>query len=172
MGTDVGICGLSGGYKQLNSRRVHVKELDKDAITGLLHELGWEYTVLMKPPPSYDYAAAIKDNRIIVLLHKNGDIVELQYTTRFVDTITKRFFEKSSKERDMIAVNLKKALVGADVRHKILIVKEKSFFGFSLSVYLKGDPTKADMLNGSYRMLEIKDLVEIMVAHDLLESQS
>ena len=142
--------------------------MDKGTIAGWLEELRWEYVVLKEPPPSYDYAAAIKHSRIIVLLHKNTGIVELQYTTQFVDEVAKRFFKMAPKEQNRITIQLKEALVRADIRHKIITHEKKSFFGFSLGIYLPGDPIVTDLLNSSSKMLEIKDLVESIVASKLV----
>ena len=124
-----------------------------------LKQLNLDRTVLSEPPPSYEYAVAIKKSHVIILRHKNTRIVEMQYTPKFNDDITKKFFGLDKISRNEIVCDLRKLLLGLNVRHNILINDGQQFFGFSLMVYFSDTPSKTDLLDIHQRILEIGDLV-------------
>ena len=133
--------------------------MNRDTIENWLKQLNLDYVVLKEPPPSYEYAMAIKQSHVIILRHKNTGIVEMQYTTKFNDDVTKRFFALNETPRNEIVCSLRELLLGLDVRHNIIVNDRQSFFGFSLMAYLPESLSKTDLLDRYHRILEIRDLV-------------
>ena len=125
-----------------------------------LEQSGHKYVVLQDPPPSYEYAVAVKETHVIILWHRNTGTIEVQYTSKFNDDITKKFFELDTVSRMDIEGDLREMLAGLNIRHKIITNGQELFFGFSLMVYLPEEPSKIDMINGYNRIIEIRDLVD------------
>ncbi len=134
--------------------------MNKGVVLNWLKQSNLEYVVLQDPPPSYEYAVAVKKTRIIVLWHKNTGVVEMQYTPKFNDDITKKFFGLSTASRSEVVCNLREMLLSLNVRHNVIVNDRESFFGFSLMVYLPEEPSKVELLNGYNRIIEIRDLVD------------
>ena len=126
---------------------------------GWLKQSNLEYVVLQDPPSSYKYAVAIKKTHIVILWHKNTGIIEMQYTPKFNDDITKRFFGLSMASRRDMECSLREILLGLNVRHNIIVNDRESFFGFSLMIYLSEEPSKVEMLDGYNKIIEIRDLI-------------
>ena len=134
--------------------------MNKKVVLDWLGQSEHEYMVFKDPPPNYEYAVAIKKTHVIILWHKNTGTIEMQYTPRFNDDITKGFFGSSPASRREVECSLREMLLGLNVRHNIIVNDQKLFFGFSLMVYLPEEPSKIDMINGYNRIIEIRDLVD------------
>ena len=102
----------------------------------------------------------VKQTHVVILWHKNTGVVEMQYTPKFNDDVTRRFFELSVASRGEVVCSLRETLLSLQVRHNVIVNDRKSFFGFSLMVYLPEAPSKIEMFNGYNRILEIRDLID------------
>lgn len=133
--------------------------MGRETVLEWLNQSGFEHTILKDPPPSYEYAAVIKQNLIMVLWHKNDDVVELQSTPVFNDAITKSFFDMPDTSRDNVVCKLREKILGLDIRHNIVASKKEHLFGFTLRIYLPKTLSKIDLLNACGRITEIRDVV-------------
>ncbi len=118
-----------------------------------------EGMVLNTPPPGYEFAAAVKKTNVIFLIRKNTQIIEVQYTNKFSDSIVEEFLNMDEKYQSSIEYELRNLLTSRNIRHRIITNPKEKFFGFSLTIYLPKKPSDISILNSYARILEIRDLV-------------
>jgi len=143
--------------------------LDRTTILEWLNQLGYEYTVLEDLPPSYEYGVVIKKSTVIVFWHKNDDVIELQSTPTFNDSITKSFFDMNDASRENVSCKLREKLLGLNIRHNIVALKKEHLFGFTLKIYLPKTLSKIDLLNAHDRITEIRDVMGQYIAPIIAE---
>ena len=121
--------------------------------------LNLEGVVLKIPPPSYEFAISVKASQVIFLIHKITQVVEVQYTNKFNDSIVGKFFAGNKNFKNKIEYKLKYLLSGTDIRYRVIVAPKENFFGFSLYIYLPKKPSDTTILNNYAKILEIRDLV-------------
>ena len=135
------------------------QQLTEDNIPDWFNQLNLEGVVLKSPPPSYEFAVAVKESNVIFLIHKNTHVVEVQYTNKFSDSVVDAWLDMDEGSRSEIEYELRSLLVGRDIRHRIIVNTKEKFFGFSLFIYLPKKPSDTSILNSYARILEVRDHV-------------
>ena len=128
-------------------------------IPSWFKQLNLEGVVLKTPPPSYEFAISVKASQVIFLVHKITQVVEVQYTNKFNDSIVDRFFDENENFQNKIEYKLRYLLSGKDIRYRVITAPKEKFFGFSLCIYLPKKPSDAAILDNYAKILEVRDLV-------------